>query len=42
MGGEQFERVDLEQDSVEQEVVSCRTELGVVMQTRLGELLQEQ
>lgn len=30
VGGKQFEGVDFEQDSVEQEVVSCRTELGVV------------
>lgn len=41
VGGEQFEGVDLEQDSVEQKVVSRRTELGFVTQTRLGELLQE-
>lgn len=41
VGGEQFEGVDLEQDSVEQKVVSRRTDLGFVTQTRLGELLQE-
>lgn len=40
VGGEQFEGVDFEEDSVEQEVVSCGTELGVVAQTRLRELLQ--
>ena len=40
VGGEQFEGVDLEQDSVEQKVVSCGTELGFVTQTRLCELLQ--
>lgn len=41
VGGEQFEGVDLEQDSVEQKVVSCRTELGFVTQTRLRELLRK-
>jgi len=41
VGGEQFEGVDLEQDSVEQKVVSRGTELGFVTQTGLGELLQE-
>lgn len=40
VGGEQFEGVDLEQDSVEQKVVSRRTELGFMTQTGLGELLQ--
>lgn len=40
VGGEQFEGVDFEQDSVEQKVVSCGTEVGVVTQTRLRELLQ--
>lgn len=39
VGGEQFEGVDLKQDSVEQKVVSRRTELGFETQTRLGELL---
>lgn len=39
VGGQQFEGVDLEQDSVEQKVVSSRTELGFMTQTRLGELL---
>lgn len=41
VGGEQFEGVDLEQDSVEQKVVSRGTELGFVTQTGLGELLQK-
>lgn len=41
VGGEQFEGVDLEQDSVEQKVVSRGTDLGFVTQTRLGELLQK-
>lgn len=41
VGGEQLEGVDLEQDSVEQKVVSRRTDLGFVTQTRLCELLQE-
>lgn len=40
VGGEQFEGVDFEQDSVEQKVVRCRTEVGIVAQTRLSELLQ--
>lgn len=40
VGGKQFEGVDLKQDSVEQKVVSGRTELGFMTQTRLGELLQ--
>lgn len=42
MGGQQFEGVDLEQDPVEQQVVSRRTEFGFVTQARLGELLQEE
>lgn len=42
VGGKQFEGVNLEQDSVEQKVVSRRTELCFVTQTRLGELLQEE
>lgn len=41
VGCEQFEGVDLEQHAVEQEVVSCGTELGLVAQTGLGKLLQE-
>lgn len=41
VGGKQFEGVDLEQDSVEQKVVSRGTELGFVTQTRLSEFLQE-
>lgn len=41
VGGEQFEGVHLEQDSVEQKVVSSRTEFGIVTQTRLSELLQK-
>lgn len=41
VGGEQFEGVDLEQDPVEQEVVSRGTELGFVAQTGLGELLRK-
>ena len=41
VGGQQFEGVDLEQDSVEQKVMSGRTVLGFVTQTRLGELLQK-
>lgn len=40
VGGEQFEGVDLEQDSVEQKVVSSGTELGFVAQTGLGEFLK--
>jgi len=40
VGGEQFEGVDFEQDSVEQKIVSRRTEFGIVTQTRLCELLQ--
>lgn len=41
VGGEQFEGVDLEQDSVEQKVVSCGTEFGFMTQTGLRELLKE-
>lgn len=39
VGGQQFEGVDLEQHPVEQKVVSGGTELGVMAQTGLGELL---
>lgn len=41
VGGEQFERVDLEQHSVEKKIVSGRTQLSFMAQTGLGELLQE-
>lgn len=39
---QQFEGVDLEQNPVEQQVVSSRTEFGLVTQARLGELLREE
>lgn len=39
VGGEQFEGVDLEQDAVEEKVVSGRTELSFMTQARLSELL---
>lgn len=42
VGSQQLEGVDLEQNPVEQQVVSRRTEFGFVAQARLGELLQEE
>lgn len=42
VGGQKFEGVDLEQDAVEQQVVSRGTQFGLVTQARLGELLQEE
>lgn len=41
VGGEQFERVDLKQHTVEEKIVSGRTELSFMAQTGLGELLQK-
>lgn len=40
VGSEQLEGVDLEQHTVEEKIVSRRTELGFMAQTGLGELLQ--
>lgn len=42
VGSQQLEGVDLEQNPVEQQVVSRRTEFGLVTQARLGELLQKE
>lgn len=41
VGGEQFEGVDLKQHTVEEKIVSGRTELSFMAQTGLSELLQE-
>lgn len=41
VGGEQFERVDFEQHTVEEKIVSGRTEFSFMAQTGLCELLWE-